>query len=310
MPRSFQLRGQRAELIVLDAASGERRTVYASDEILFEAPNWTPDGRWLIVNGDGRLFRVPADGGGKLEEIGLGAVPEINNDHVLSPDGRCVYVSAEDGHLYAAAIDGSSQRRVTEDPVAGGTVSEDTANPGLRHYLHGVSPDGQTLAFIGLTHDGDGNVRTNVFTIPAAGGEETAITDDAFPDDGAEFTRDGKRILFNSERASAAEGHAQLFAIGADGAGLEGAGIEQLTDDERVNWFPHESPDGTRIAYVSFPPGTLGHPADVPVIIRILDADGETRDLAEVFGGQGTMNVPSWSPDGRHLACVAYPVSG
>jgi Tol biopolymer transport system component len=302
MARTFQLAGQRAELIVIDVRSGERRTVLSSNEILFEAPNWTPDGRWLIVNGDGRLFRVSAngaEGAAGLVEIPLGGVPEINNDHVLSPDGRCVYVSAEDGHIYAAALDGrapggSAQRRVTSD-----------ANPGLHHYLHGVSPDGQTLAFIGLTRDGDGTARTNVFTVPSGGGEETQITDDSFPDDGAEFTPDGKRILFNSERGSAVAGHAQLFAIGTDGAG-----IEKLTDDERVNWFPHESPDGEEIAYVSFPPGTLGHPADVPAIIRVLGADGGTRDLAEVFGGQGTMNVPSWSPDSRHLAYVGYPVRG
>lgn len=296
MARTFQLPGQRAELIVIDARSGECRTVLTSDEILFEAPNWTPDGQWLIVNGDGRLFRVPAngtEGAASLAEIPLGGIPEINNDHVLSPDGRSVYVSAEDGHLYEAALDGGAQRRVTSD-----------ANRGLHHYLHGVSPDGQTLAFIGLTRDGDGTVRTNVFTIPSGGGEEKQITDDSFPDDGAEFTPDGKRILFNSERGSTVPGHAQLFAIGTDGAG-----IEKLTDDERVNWFPHESPDGTEIAYVSFPPGTLGHPADVPVIIRTLGTDGGTGDLAEVFGGQGTMNVPSWSPDSRYLAYVAYPVA-
>jgi Tol biopolymer transport system component len=310
MARTFQLPGQRAELIVIDVRSRERRTVLTSDEILFEAPNWTPDGQWLIVNGDGRLFRVPAtgaEGGASLVEIPLGGIPEINNDHVLSPDGRCVYVSAEDGHIYAVPLDGSAsgsgaQRRVTSDTVSGDTApgSGDTAT-GLHHYLHGVSPDGQILAFIGLTRGGDGTVRTNVFTVPSGGGEEKQITDDSFPDDGAEFTPDGKRILFNSERGSTVAGHAQLFAIGTDGAG-----IEKLTDDERVNWFPHESPDGTEIAYVSFPPGTLGHPADVPVIIRTLGADGGPRDLAEVFGGQGTMNVPSWSPDSRHLAYVAY----
>lgn len=311
MARTFQLPGQRAELIVIDVRSGERRAVLTSDEILFEAPNWTPDGQWLIVNGDGRLFRVPvsgADGAASLVEIPLGGIPEINNDHVLSPDGRCVYVSAEDGHLYAAPVDGSASDSSAPDGSASDSSAQrrvtSDANPGLRHYLHGVSPDGQTLAFIGLTRDGGGTVRTNVFTIPSGGGEEKQITDDSFPDDGAEFTPDGKRILFNSERGSTVAGHAQLFAIGTDGAG-----IEKLTDDERVNWFPHESPDGTEIAYVSFPPGTLGHPADVPVIIRTLGADGGTRDLTEVFGGQGTMNVPSWSPDSRYLAYVAYPVT-
>ena len=98
-------------------------------------------------------------------------------------------------------------------------------------------------------------------------------------------------------------GHMQLFRISADGATLE-----QLTHDERVNWFPHPAPDGTKVAYVSFPSNTLGHPADVDVLVRLLDNDGNVRDLARVFGGQGTMNVPSWAPDGTKLAFVEYPL--
>lgn len=295
MARTFQQDGQRAELIVIDVRSGERRRVLSSAEVLFEAPNWTPDGRWLIVNGDGHLFRVPLEGSASLEEIPLGDVPDINNDHVLAPDGQTVYVSAIDGHLYEAALDGSSQRRVTS-----------FEGSGFPHFLHGVSPDGRTLAFTGITRHGDENnenIAINIYTVSVDGGIETAITDDIFADDGPEFSHDGKRIFFNSERGSTRPGHAQLFAIGSDGSDLE-----QLTHDERVNWFPHQDPNGREIAYVSFPPGTLGHPADVPVIIRILGSDGTSRDLAEVFGGQGTMNVPSWSPDGHYLAYVEYPV--
>jgi TolB protein len=283
---------QRAELVVLDVDSGDRRVVHESDLLLFEAPNWSPDGRWLVVNGDGRLFRVPVDGG-DLEPVELGAVPTINNDHVLSPDGATVYVSADDGHIYAVPFAGGAGRRITND-----------RGPEFAHYLHGISPDGATLAYIGLRRLPDGTVTTNVFTIPSAGGDDVQLTDDAFPDDGAEFTPDGAALLFNSERASTAPGHAQLFRLTiADGR------IEQLTDDERVNWFPHASPDGSRIAYVSFPPGTLGHPADRDVIVRLRESDASVRDLAALFGGQGTMNVPSWDPTGRWIAFVAYPLA-
>jgi Tol biopolymer transport system component len=90
----------------------------------------------------------------------------------------------------------------------------------------------------------------------------------------------------------------------------DGSNIEQLTSDERVNWFPHVSPDGQRIAYVSFPPGTLGHPADRNVIVRMMEKDGRVRDLVHLFGGQGTMNVTSWAPDSRRFAYVAYPIDG
>lgn len=288
MPRSLRL-GQRAELFVVEVGSGERRLVFSSSELLFEAPNWSPDGGWLIVNGDGKLFRIAVDGGAGLEEIELGGVPAINNDHVLSPDGLTVYVSADDGHLYAVPIAGGSPRRVSNDRGAG-----------FHHYLHGVSPDGSTLAYIGLENR-DGQRIANVWTIPAAGGADVQITDDEHADDGSEYGPDGKWIYFNSERASTEPGHAQLFRIA-------GTTVEQLTFDQRVNWFPHPSPDGSTIAYVSFPPGTLGHPADIAdVRLRTL-TDGTTRDLTTLFGGQGTMNVPSWSPTSTHLAYVAYPV--
>jgi TolB protein len=272
--------GQTAELYVVEVVTNRSRVVFASSTLLFEAPNWVGDR--LIVNGDGGLFAVPA-GGGELEPIELGGVPEINNDHVVAPDGSTVYVSAEDGHLYAVPLAGGAGRRVSNEH-------------GVHHYLHGISPDGERLAYIGLENR-DGRRITNVYTVPVAGGADVQVTDDEFADDGSEYGPDGEWIYFNSERA----GQAQLFRI-------KGEVVEQLTSDERVNWFPHPSPDGSLIAYVSFPPGTEGHPADVAdVRVRLLE-DGKVREVATVFGGQGTMNVPSWSPDGRYFAYVAYPM--
>ncbi|MFC5265128.1 biopolymer transporter Tol [Kribbella qitaiheensis] len=290
MPRTLRP-GQRAELFVIDSETGEQRLVVSSTELLFEAPNWSPDGDCLIINGDGRLFRIPVAGGTELEEIDLGGVPAINNDHVLSPDGLTVYVSADDGHLYAVPLAGGAPWRVSND-----------RGQRFHHYLHGISPDGGTLAYIGLEGLPDGRRITNVWTIPAAGGADTQVTDDEHADDGSEYSADGKWIYFNSERASSVPGHAQLFRI-------SGGTTEQLTHDERVNWFPHQAPDGSTVAYVSFPPGTLGHPADVEdVRLRLLDADGRIRELITLFGGQGTMNVPSWSPDSTRFAYVAYPL--
>jgi TolB protein len=291
MPRQLR-EGQRAELYVIDVRSGSATLRFTSTELLFEAPNWTPDGRTLVVNGDGGLFRLGVESG-DLEAIDLGGIAPINNDHVLSPDGETAYVSSDDGHIYAVPIGGGVARRVTNDN-----------GPGFHHYLHGVSPDGETLAYIGLLIDEAGVATTNVYTIPSAGGADAHVTNDAFHDDGAEYSPDGEWIYFNSERGSTAKGHAQLFRIP-----VAGGEPEQLTHDDRVNWFPHVSPDGRSIAYVSFPAGTEGHPADRDVIVRMLDEAGAIRDLAEVYGGQGTMNVPSWDPAGERIAIVAYPVT-
>ncbi|WP_084105922.1 TolB family protein [Demequina sp. NBRC 110056] len=293
MPRTH-LPGQRSRLWVIDLETGERRVVLESADLLIEAPNWSPDGRDLVVNGDGRLFRIAADGSQEhLTEIDLAGVPEINNDHVLSPDGATVFVSAEDGHIYAVPYAGGSHRRVTND-----------RGPDFHHYLHGISPDGALLAYIGLSRSADAVV-TNVFTVPTEGGQDVQLTDDAFPDDGAEFSPDGAWVYFNSERADTGAGHAQLFRMRPDGSD-----VEQLTHDERVNWFPHVSPDGSMMAYVSFPAGTLGHPENLDVILRLARPDGsDGRDLVYLFGGQGTINVPSWAPDSRSLAYVDYPLA-
>jgi Tol biopolymer transport system component len=294
MARGFAA-GQSATLWVHEIETGAAREVLSSAELLFEAPNWLPDGSALVVNGGGRLYWVPADASpstAALTEIDLGGIPEINNDHVVSPDGGTVYVSAEDGHLYAIPLDGTGPRQVSRD------------HGDFRHYLHGVSRDGATLAYIGLSWDGDRRV-TNVYLLPLRG-DEVQLTDDAFQDDGAEFGLgpDGAEwVYFNSERAGGAAGHAQLFRVRPDGSS-----VTQLTHDERVNWFPHPSPSGEHLVYVSYPPGTEGHPENIAdVRLRLTTPRGGTgRDLATVFGGQGAMNVGSWAPDSSAFAYVTY----
>lgn len=283
--------GQRAELYTIDVDTGEKTLVYSSDELLFEAPNWTPDGSSLLVNGHGQLWRVPASGG-DAEKVDIGTIPLVNNDHVLSPDGSEIYLSAFDGLVYALGLQTGEVRLVSNDH-----------GPTFHHFLHGVSPDNSTLVYIGLYLYDDGSASTNVWAVPTTGGADVALTNDEFADDGCEYSPDGAWVYFNSERASTIPGHAQLFRMRPDGSE-----IEQLTFDDRVNWFPHLSPDGSRIAYLSFPPGAQGHPADLDVLIRLIEADGTTRDLVALFGGQGTINVPSWSPDGKSLAFVAYPI--
>ncbi|HEY3506879.1 MAG TPA: hypothetical protein VGN37_29325 [Actinocatenispora sp.] len=284
------LPGQRAELFVADVAAGTLRLVYRSDRMLFEAPNWTPDGRFLVVNADGGLWRLPADGTAGPEPVDLAGVPPVNNDHLVLPSGAGYLVSADDGHIHL--VDGrGGARRVTD--------SKEPARA-FRHFLHGVSADGTTIAYVGTERaDGDDWALRRVFTRALTGGPDVLVGDGFSPADGPEFGPDGMLYL-NSEVGT---GTAQLFRCAPDGSGLV-----RLTDDDRVNWFPHPSPDGRHLAYVSFPPGTAGHPENVDVLVRLCAPDGTgVRDVAAVFGGQGTMNVPSWAPDSERFAFVAYP---
>ncbi|MCJ1688349.1 biopolymer transporter Tol [Rathayibacter sp. VKM Ac-2927] len=285
--------GQVSQLIIADLENGAEEVVLEIDRMI-ESPNWTPDGRWLVVNGQGRLYRLLADGSGQLQEIAIGAVSGVNNDHVLSPDGERVYFSAE-GHLYCVGIGGGNARRVS---------NEHPAEQQYSYWLHGVSPDESTLAYVSVEPEGDEpRARRNLALIPAAGGPEVQLTEGVNDFDGPEFSPDGDWIYYNSEEAATVRGHSQIFRMRTDGSERE-----QLTSDDRVNWFPHLSPDGSRFVYISYEPGTISHPADVTVELRMMSAaGGDPVTVATLFGGQGSLNTNSWAPDGRRFAFVAYP---
>jgi TolB protein len=282
---------RRSQLTVIDCGGGGPRVIHETTEWI-EAPNWSPDGRWLIFNGSGRLFRLPADGGGSPEPIATSAIGGITNDHLISPDGRWLYFTA-DGCIHAVPFEGGSPRQVSTDHVPGKS---------MQYYLHGISPDGRTLSCVGVIPGRDTGALC-ICTLPSEGGPGTRLTHTKEPVDGPELAPDGRWIYFNGELNGRRPGDSQLFRMG-----LDGSNIEQLTHDERVNWFPHVSPDGQQIVYLSYLPGTLGHPASKDVELRLMPASGgPATTLVALVGGQGTINCNSWAPDSRRLAYVAYP---
>lgn len=281
--------GQRCEVWIASASTGALELVFTSDEVLFEAPNWSLDGARLILNGAGKLWTLDVRDR-TIAEVPLTGIPDLNNDHVLAPDGARIFLSANDGHIYRAALDGGEATKLTDDDSS-------------LHFLHGVSPDGLELAYVGID-GGDFSKPGQLMTMPAAGGPSALVDTGPGHCDGPEYSPDGKWLYFNTESFTTQAGHAQIAR-----ARVDGTGFERLLDSDTVDWFPHLSPDGRLASYIRFPSGTVGHPADLPVDVVIVSTSDWATPLHTwpLFGGQGTLNVNSWSPDSTRFAFVAYP---
>lgn len=277
-------RASTSVLETLDVVTGERTVLKVFDAVI-EAPNWTCDGRTLIFNSQGGMHAYDL-ASGEVHRIDTGFAVDCNNDHVLSPDNRELAISHfahEDvsSRIYIVPIGGGEPRLVTD------------LGPS---YLHGWSPDGQRLAYCA-----ERGGQYDIHTISVHGGPETRLTDTPGLDDGPEYAPDGHHIWFNSTRS----GLMQVWRMGVDGS-------EQthMVRDDRNCWFPHVSPDGQWVVYVAYGKNDVApgdHPPDREVEIRLVPAaGGSPRTIAQLFGGQGTMNVNSWAPDSRRIAFVSY----
>lgn len=268
-------------LETISIESTDRRVTHVAAN-RFEAPNWSRDGSYLLFNRSGHLEKIAPEGG-TPQLIDTGFADRCNNDHGISPDGKWLAISdnSQEEHqslVYVLPISGGTPKRVTQNSPS---------------YWHGWSPDGKTLAFVGQ-RNGD----FDIYTIPATGGQETRLTTAKGLDDGPDYAPDGSFIYFNSERT----GQMQIWRMKPNGSGQE-----QITADEFNNWFPHPSPDGKWIVFLSYGKEVSGHPENKDVSLRLMSLnDRKISVLAKLFGGQGTINVPSWSPDSKRLAFVSY----
>lgn len=286
-----------SQLELLDVHTGKLELIHRSAEP-FEAPNWTPDGKTLIYNvsgrgeNRGRLRRFDL-GSRQVTPLDTGFATRNNNDHVLSFDGRQLGISH-------SGPETNNRSAVYVLPASGGTPRLVTRL--APSYLHGWSPDAKWLVYTGgRPPAGGGAQKFDIYKIAADGsGDEVRMTDAPGLSDGPEYSPDGRWIYFNSTRT----GLMQLWRMKPDGSGQE-----QVMNDEFNNWFPHLSPDGKWIAFVSYLKGDVkpeDHPYYKHVYLRLMPtAGGPAKVIAYVYGGQGTMNVPSWSPDSRRIAFVS-----
>lgn len=271
-------------LETIDVHTGQRKALKEFDYVI-EAPNWTRDGKYLVYNSRGRMYTYGL-ANGEIKEIDTGFAIDCNNDHVLSPDNSQLAVSHftnddATSRIYILPFEGGAPRLVTDKGPS---------------YLHGWSPDGKRLAYCA-----ERNGQYDIYTISVDGGAETQLTDLPGLDDGPEYSPDGKYIWFNSTRT----GLMQVWRIEADGSNPT-----HMVKEDANCWFPHVSPDGSWVVYIAYgrddvKPGD--HPANKNVELRLIPAEGgESKTIAKLFGGQGTINVNSWSPNNRTIAFVSY----
>jgi Tol biopolymer transport system component len=271
-------------LETVDVFSGEQKVLKEFDHVI-EAPNWTKDGKHLVFNSNGHMLAYEI-ATGEVKEIDTGFAIDCNNDHVLSPDNSELAVSHftnEDAtsRIYILPLNGGIPRLVTEKGPS---------------YLHGWSPDGKRLAYCA-----ERGGQYDIYTISVDGGSETQLTDLPGLDDGPEYSPDGKYIWYNSVHS----GLMQVWRME-----VNGANPTHMVKEDANCWFPHLSPDGKWAVYIAYQKGDVDpgdHPANKNVELRLIPADGgKSKTIVSLFGGQGTINVNSWSPDNRTIAFVSY----
>ena len=275
----------RSSVEIFDIRTRESRVVWQTEE-LFEAPNWSSDGSYLLLNSEGLIYRLSPDGDRGPELLDTGFARLCNNDHGLSPDGSLIAISdkVEFGKsaIYVLPARGGEPKLVT---------------PNLPSYWHGWSPDGKSFAYCGIRDQ-----VFDIYTIAVEGGEEKRLTFGEGRNDGPDYSSDGRWIYFNSSRT----GLMQIWRVPA-----AGGAAERITTSEYGDWFPHPSPKGGKVVFISYDADVFDHPRDQYVRVRLMDVDGgNVETLFDLFGGQGTMNSPNWAPDGDRFAYVRYfPVS-
>lgn len=282
-------RAQKSELCVFDLET-ENTTVLARFDQVIEAPMWTPDGKALMYNSLGQIYRYDlADG--KVQLVNTGNVIYCNNDHVLAVDGSGIAVSGN--------VDNSLESKIYVVDFETGREREAVSVPWS--FLHGWSPDKKSLAYCAGRRIGT-EMEWDIYTCSADGGPETRLTDAPGLNDGCEYSPDGKAIWFNSVRT----GLMQLWRMNSDGTNQ----TQMTFDEDRNSWFAHISPDMQKVVYLAYRKEDLEpgeHLPDLNVEIRMIPAQGGApKTLVELFGGQGTINVNSWNPTSTKFAYVRY----
>ena len=202
-----------SELVLLNINTGKEKVILR-EKRHFEAPNWSRDGKFLIINSNGKLEKISVSGK-KLRVIDTGFADNCNNDHGLTFDGKWLIIS----HNYSRVSSPGGNSRIFILPASGGVPRLITEN--YPSYWHGVSPDNQWVTYCAMKRE--------MGCVQGASWRRNQADRRRRVGRRSEYSYDGQWIYFNSHRG----GRMHIYRMRPDGSEQT-----RLTFDDPDNWFP------------------------------------------------------------------------
>lgn len=300
----------RTHIMVYNVQTKTTKSIFTADG-QWHSPNWTIDGRFIIADMNGDIYRIPVDGdtAGPAELITMSQKMSATNDRALSYDGKLIAMTGIVGSIPTPtggrSLSAADLRNIAKLFVMNMDGSD--AHQVQTGWLHGWTPDGKRLLYVtNRKQDFD------IFSGDVNGGGEKQLTTNNAQDDGPESSADGKWIYFCSNRS----GKWDAWRMPMDGAGPDDKLAERITFGDTQDWFPHVSNDGKWLYTISYP---MDHPdhqfvgAGVKIKLLRLEngiaAKGASLEtVSTFFGGQGSGNTTGWAPDSSKFAWTVYEV--
>lgn len=278
-------------LNVLNVHTGEVHTLKKFEGVI-EAPNWLKTRNELYYNAEGRIYAFDLNTNTETL-LDTGSFTNVNNDHVLSPDEKILAVSN-------MTFDKGFSSWVCSFNLE--TKEEKLMVKRSPSFLHGWDPKNKEIAYCAFRNMESGKRDVDIYVQRFDEEDEVCLTSGGY-NDGPEYSPDGEYIWFNTTRS----GLMQVWRMKRDGSEQT-----QITHFKRNNWFPHVSPNGKEVVFISYGEKDLEageHLANFPVELYLMNADGtDQHKICTFFGGQGSINVNSWSGDNEHIAFVSYEI--
>ena len=256
-------------LYIIPFPGGEPQLVLAR-EATSTYLSWLPNGQEFLLGETGLHGGIDMylRDGAKVTRIIENTLTEQATSPVVSPDGTKIAFTvfqpspASGNDIFIVDIDGTNRIRVTNIP-------------GIHERVTAWSPDGNWLAFGAAPPR---SADDELWKVSIDGAQRIQLTDVGADHWGANWSPNGKRIVFTSDRG----GRFAIYTMDTDGGS-----VARLTSDTQYfDYSPHWSSDGARIVFESNRTGSME--------VWVMDADG--ANLEQVTNSPKSNSSADWVP--------------